>query len=118
MFAYNALPPDPATFGEGWRAQWLARLRGSGLWLETWLAHPHRDAYWRHGSICEDFTRVQVPVMAVSGWADGYSNAVFRLLAHLPGPRLGLVGPWSHKYPHLGVPGPAIPQRRVKPTCS
>jgi hypothetical protein len=46
--------------------------------------------------------------MAVSGWADGYSNAVFRLLEHLPGPRLGLIGPWSHKYPHQGVPGPAV----------
>jgi predicted acyl esterase len=46
--------------------------------------------------------------MAVSGWADGYSNAVFRLLANLDVPRRGLIGPWSHKYPHLGVPGPAI----------
>jgi hypothetical protein len=46
--------------------------------------------------------------MAVSGWADGYSNAVFRLLEHLDVPRKGLIGPWSHKYPHLGVPGPAI----------
>jgi predicted acyl esterase len=23
-------------------------------------------------------------------------------------PRKGLIGPWSHKYPHLGTPGPAI----------
>ncbi|MBS0013356.1 MAG: CocE/NonD family hydrolase, partial [Desulfobacterales bacterium] len=38
----------------------------------------------------------------------GYSNAVFRLLAGLKVPRKGLVGPWSHKYPHFGVPGPAI----------
>ena len=108
MFAYNSLPPDPAIVGENWRDMWLQRLRGSGLWLDTWLQHQHRDAYWQHGSICEDFSRVQLPVMAVSGWADGYSNAVFRLLEKLPGPRLGLIGPWSHKYPHLGVPGPAI----------
>ena len=108
MFAYNSLPPDPDIVGENWRDMWLQRLRGSGLWLDTWLQHQHRDEYWQHGSICEDFSRVQVPVMAVSGWADGYSNAVFRLLEKLPGPRLGLIGPWSHKYPHLGVPGPAI----------
>jgi len=108
MFAYNSLPPDPAIVGENWRDMWLQRLRGSGLWLDTWLQHQHRDEYWQHGSVCEDFSRVQVPVMAVSGWADGYSNAVFRLLEKLPGPRLGLIGPWSHKYPHLGVPGPAI----------
>jgi predicted acyl esterase len=47
-------------------------------------------------------------VMTVSGWADGYTNAVFRLLEHLDCPRLGLVGPWSHRYPHDGIPGPAI----------
>lgn len=108
MFAYNSLPPDPQIVGDNWHEMWFERLKGSGLWLETWLNHQHRDEYWQHGSICEDFSRVQTPVMAVSGWADGYSNAVFRLLSNLTGPRQGLIGPWSHKYPHIGVPGPAI----------
>lgn len=108
MFAYNSLPPDPVIVGDKWRDMWFERLQGSGLWLDTWLQHQHRDGYWRHGSICENFSRVEIPVMAVSGWADGYSNAVFRLLKNLAGPRLGLIGPWSHRYPHLGVPGPAI----------
>ncbi len=108
MFAYNSLPPDPQVVGEHWREMWFQRLKGSGLWLDTWLQHQHRDAYWRHGSICEDYSKVQIPVMAVSGWADGYTNAVFRMLANLEVPRIGFIGPWSHKYPHLGVPGPAI----------
>ncbi|KAA6186223.1 CocE/NonD family hydrolase [Thiohalocapsa marina] len=108
MFAYNSLPPDPRLVGDAWRALWLQRLRGSGLWLAKWLAHQRRDAYWQHGSICEDWDAVDCPVLAVSGWADGYSNAVFRLLSGLRGSRLGLIGPWSHKYPHQGVPGPAI----------
>ncbi|AZT83932.1 CocE/NonD family hydrolase [Marinobacter sp. NP-4(2019)] len=108
MFSYNSLPPDPEIVGGRWREMWFQRLENSGLWLETWLQHQHRDAYWRHGSICEDFSAVKIPVMAVSGWADGYSNAVFRLLEELPGERIGLIGPWSHKYPHIGVPGPAI----------
>ncbi|MEJ2760338.1 MAG: CocE/NonD family hydrolase [Gammaproteobacteria bacterium] len=68
----------------------------------------NRDAYWKHGSVCEDFSDVEVPMLAVSGWADGYTNAVFRLMEGLEGPRLGLVGPWSHRYPHQGEPGPAI----------
>ena len=108
MFAYNALPPDPAVVGKHWREMWRRRLEESGLWLERWLRHQRRDAYWKHGSICEDFSTIKCPVFAVSGWADGYSNAVFRLLANLNAPRKGLIGPWSHKYPHLGVPGPAI----------
>ncbi|UHQ54844.1 MULTISPECIES: CocE/NonD family hydrolase [Microbulbifer] len=108
MFAFNSLPPDPEMVGERWREMWFQRLRGSGLWLEKWLRHQRRDDYWQHGSVCEDWGAIQCPVMAVSGWADGYTNAVFRLLANLQVPRLGLVGPWSHKYPHQGVPGPAI----------
>jgi len=108
MFAYNTLPPDPVLVGDAWRDMWLQRLRGSGLWLDTWLRHQRRDEYWRHGSVCEDYGAIACPVYAISGWADGYSNAVFRLLTHLQVPRKGLIGPWSHKYPHLGVPGPAI----------
>jgi hypothetical protein len=108
MFAYNALPPDPEVVGEGWREMWCRRLAGSGLWLDKWLRHQRRDGYWRHGSICENYGAIRCPVMAVSGWADGYSNAVFRLLSNLEVPRRGLIGPWGHKYPHLGVPGPAV----------
>ncbi len=100
MFDHNSRPPDPLLVGERWREMWLERLEHSGLWLETWLRHQRRDAYWKHGSVCEDFGAIQCPVYAVSGWADGYCNAVFRLLKGLKVPRKGLVGPWAHKYPH------------------
>lgn len=108
MFSVNSCPPDPELVGDAWRGLWLQRLEDSGLWLDTWLTHQYRDAYWRHGSIREDYAAIRCPVMAVGGWADGYTNAVFRMLAHLDVPRLGLVGPWGHRYPHMGVPGPAV----------
>lgn len=108
MFAFNSLPPDPDLVGEKWRDLWMQRLSGSGLWLRKWLEHQWRDDYWKATSVCEDYGSIDVPVMAVSGWADGYSNAVFRLIQNLEVPRLGLIGPWSHRYPHFGFPGPAI----------
>ncbi len=108
MFGRNSLPPDPANVGDKWRDMWLERLEGSGLWLKNWLEHQRRDAFWQHGSICEDWSKVRVPVYAVSGWADGYPSSVFRLMENLQGPKKGLVGPWAHLYPHLGEPGPAI----------
>lgn len=108
MFSYNTMPPDPALVGDRWREMWIERLESSGLWLNTWLRHQNRDSYWRHGSICEDYDAIKVPVFAVSGWADGYSNSVFSLMKNLRCPRKGLVGPWGHIYPHFGRPGPAI----------
>lgn len=108
MFAYATCPPDPAAVGERWREMWHERLEETRPWVLQWLRHQRRDAYWRHASVCEDYGAIRTPVLASSGWADGYSNAVTRLLARLDVPRKGLVGPWSHKFPHLGEPGPAI----------
>ncbi|MFP3860746.1 MAG: CocE/NonD family hydrolase [Bacteroidales bacterium] len=108
MFAYNSCPPDPEIVGERWKEMWLERLEGSGLWIKKWLEHQRRDDYWKHASVCEDYSRIKCPVFAVSGWADGYTNTVFRLLENLKVPRKGLIGPWGHKYPHMGGPGPVI----------
>jgi len=108
MLSVNTCPPDPAIVGDRWRDMWFERLRGSGVWIDTWLRHQRRDDYWKHGSVCEDYTAIQCPVLAVGGWADGFTNSVFRLLQHLDVPRWGIVGPWAHCYPHYGVPGPAI----------
>ncbi|MDH3453025.1 MAG: CocE/NonD family hydrolase, partial [Gammaproteobacteria bacterium] len=108
FFIYHLLPPDPEIVGERWREMWRERLENAVLFPAHWLRHQRRDDFWKHGSVCEDYASVRCPVYAVGGWADGYSNAVSRLLAGLSVPRKGLVGPWAHVFPHNGVPGPAI----------
>lgn len=108
MFAHNSRPPDPAVVGPRWRDLWLERLRGSGLWVETWLLHARRDDYWKHGSVCENFDALQCPVYAVGGWLDGYRNAIPRLMRGLSVPRRALIGQWAHRYPHMALPGPAV----------
>ncbi len=108
MFAYNSCPPDPLLVGEKWKHMWLERLEGSGLWLKKWLEHQRFDDYWKHGSVCQDYSSIQCPVYAVGGWADGYSNTVFRLLENIKAPAKGLIGAWGHKYPHHGELGDTI----------
>ena len=108
MFAHNDLPPDPAIAGDVWRSLWLMRIRYNEPWIINWLKHQRRDDYWKQGSVCEAFSRITIPVYAVSGWADNYSESVPRLLAGLTSPRLGLIGPWAHSYPHNTTVEPGI----------
>ncbi len=99
-------PPDPPLAGDRWRELWFGRMEELNLPVEDWLRHPRRDAFWKHGSVNEDYSAIECPVFAVGGYLDGYSNAIFRLLANLSVPRMGVVGPWAHAFPHLGVPNP------------
>jgi uncharacterized protein len=101
-------PPDPALVGDSWRSMWSQRIENVPLFLETWMRHQRRDAYWRRGSVCEDYDAIQCPVYAVGGWTDGYTNAIPRLLEGLSVPRKGLIGPWAHAYPHFALPAPQI----------
>jgi hypothetical protein len=108
MLCRNAMPPRPDIVGERWREIWLDRLERTPAWIDHWLGHQRRDDYWKQGSVCEDYAAIDCAVYAVGGWSDGYSNAIPRLLEHLDCPKKGLIGPWGHKWPEAGVPGPAI----------
>jgi uncharacterized protein len=106
MFSYSSRPPDPMIAGEAWRALWLARLAANPLLHARWLAHPTRDAYWRHGSVCEHYGAIEAATLAIGGWNDSYKNTVPNLVANLSAPVKGILGPWIHKYPHIARPEP------------
>ncbi len=108
MLSYSSRAPDPAVFGDGWFDAWMHRLQNEPFLAATWLQHQRRDDYWKHGSVCEDYSCIEAAVLAVGGFNDAYTNAVFRMLANLKAPVKTIVGPWAHKYPHLAVPGPRI----------
>jgi putative CocE/NonD family hydrolase len=108
MLGCNAQPPDPRWVGERWREMWLERMEKTPPYIENWLSHQTRDAFWKHGSVREDYDAIDVPVYAVGGWGDAYNNSIPRILAGLSVPRKGLIGAWSHNYPEEGVPGPAM----------
>ena len=109
MFAWNARPPHPESYaGTDWKETWKTRLeKTSRPWTKIWMEHQTYDDYWKQGSIQEKYSQVQIPILAIGGWHDMYSNAVFRLVENLPNCR-GIIGPWSHDWPDVSTPGPQI----------
>lgn len=107
MFMAGARPPDPSQVGDGWREAWFERMQVRPF-VEQWLSHQRRDGYWRHGSVCEDYSAMDCAVYMVGGWDDPYRDSVFRVLGGYDGPRKGLIGPWGHNYPDQGKPGEPI----------
>jgi predicted acyl esterase len=108
MLSFNAVAPDPEVAGDGWRDAWLERIDSIEPYEHEWLRHQRRDDYWKQGSVCEDFDAIRCPVYAIGGFADGYSEAVFRILAGMGDRAKGLLGPWAHSFPDKVAPGPAI----------
>jgi putative CocE/NonD family hydrolase len=108
MLCYASRPPDPALVGEGWKQTWLHRLNTQPFPLETWLQHQHKDGYWKHGSISEDYAAIETPTLIISGWGDGYVNAPPTAAANLSATTKAVNGPWIHKYPHFAWPKPRM----------
>ena len=106
MLPFLARPPDPELVGKNWQKIWLARLNCIKPWIIRWTKHQRRDAFWQHGSVCENYQEILIPVYSIGGWADSYSNPVPRLVQNLSSPIRALVGPWGHQYMHQTIPGP------------
>ncbi|MEM0944365.1 MAG: CocE/NonD family hydrolase, partial [Pseudomonadota bacterium] len=109
MQLYNAFPPDPEIVGDNrWREIWAERLEAMTFWPAGWLKHQKRDDFWRHGSVCEDYSALNVPIYYFGGWADLYRDTPFRLLENAPGPVKVMMGPWAHVFPHEVTPEPKV----------
>jgi len=108
VLGWFALPPDPEIMGEGWKDHWQKRLEETPFLAGRWAERQLRDGYWKHGSVCEDYSAIKAAVLTVGGWHDGYRNTMAHLVENLDAPVKGLIGPWNHKYPHFGMPGPQI----------
>ncbi len=71
------------------------------------ITNKEYDSYWKHGSVCEDYSALDIPILIMGGWHDGYSDAAIRLVQNLPNARL-IMGPWSHMWPDSDPPGAKV----------
>ncbi len=83
MLSFSSRPPDPALVGKKWRRMWKERLDANPLLHARWMRHPTRDEYWKHGSVCENYSAIEAKVLAVGGWGDAYKNAVSRIVTNV-----------------------------------
>jgi putative CocE/NonD family hydrolase len=108
MAAMNALPPVPSLFGDGWRGEWERRVHDNEPWLLRWLEEQDYSAYWKHGSLREEYSSIGAATMIVAGWADGYWKDVTNVFERLECPKRLLQGPWAHASTETSLPGPNI----------
>lgn len=109
LLAIVATPPHASSLDdEAMLDRWKSRIDSIEPPAHLWLAHQLRDDYWKHGSVCQDYSAIDAATLIVGGWADGYSNAALRLVENLTCERRAIIGPWAHMYPHLGRPGPTL----------
>jgi hypothetical protein len=115
MQALDAKPPsnpaaDPATM-DAWRER-LDRLGDREPWLFQFLdAEPH-EAYWDDKVIPVE--RIDVPVLAVDGWRDPYTEDTLRYVDRIDAPTRVLFGPWRHRMPHRGRESAVDFRRQVR----
>ena len=108
MLAYMCRPIDKEIKPDTWYEESIKRLEEMPLWPENWLKHQTRDDYWKHGSVSVNYDDIQVPVFALDGYADSYTNSVCTLMEGLSVPRKAIIGPWAHVFQHDGMPQPAM----------
>ena len=99
----NMRPPNPEAMGPDWMSAWVDRLHANQDSTSLWLAHPHRDAYWRQARSARTTGRSSA---RCSPSAAGRTPTPTRCTAarEPDAPVQAVIGPW----PHLaGRPEPA-----------
>jgi len=103
MQALDAKPPsdpsgDPASL-DAWLRR-LDRLDDRDPWLFQFLDAGPDGEYWADKTIPVE--RIDVPVLAVDGWRDPYTEDTLRYVDRIDAPTRVLLGPWRHRMPHRG----------------
>jgi predicted acyl esterase len=77
-------------------------------WGIPWITHFLDDEFYTGQSLQPDYSRIKVPTMLWSGWADCYPTQILRAFSRLSVPKKVFLGPWGHDWPEMALPGPRI----------
>jgi hypothetical protein len=90
----------------------LAERFDAPPWSLLYKKQQRDGPFWQVSLFPARYDRIEVPVLMIGGWYDGYRDSIPRMLEKLKAPSWGIVGPWNHSGPDSGRPGPAIEWRR------
>lgn len=102
MQALAAKPPSNPQYADAydvWERR-LDRLQDHDPWLFQFLEHGPEDDYWTDKDVPVE--EIAVPVLAVGGWRDPYTEDTLRYVERVPAETRVLLGPWGHVMPHRG----------------
>lgn len=86
---------DPDT--ERMAARLLERRDNLNVLLDALVRHPYYDDEWIERSVYEKHSDIDVPVMLIDGWFDGFSRGAVWNLQGIEGARL-LMTPFGHHF--------------------
>lgn len=90
----------------------LAERFDNPPWSLAYKKQQRDGKFWQASLFPARYDAIQVPVLMIGGWYDGYRDSIPRMLEKLKAPAWGIVGPWNHSGPDSGRPGPPIEWRR------
>lgn len=103
MVASQALPPSRRDPDGRWADAWhehLDGLRDLPPWLFDWLDHHRFDDFWADHEI--DVGAISVPTFLAVGYRDIHVPSVVSYFEEIGATKRLLLGPFRHRYPHLG----------------
>ena len=109
FLSMRSRPPDPAVVGLGWKDEWVERIDRLEPIFDRFLTHQAYDAFWQRDAANEHIEKLSCPMLLWSGLLEpGMTNSAVEIVARAQVPTRLIVGPWAHKRPYEGRPGPAI----------
>ena len=106
LFVAAAGPGDRRR--QRWRDMWLSGWRTSPSCRRSGCGTRHRDAYWKRGSVCEDFSAIKAATLSIGGWHDAYKNTISRLVERHRGAGQRHRRPVDPQISAFAVPEPRI----------
>lgn len=94
----------------------LSQRAGNERIIDTILANPYYNAVYKERSVYDVRDQIDIPVLLIDGWQDGFSKGAIRNLEGIPNARL-LMSPYGHQHGGVATSEPQADRRAPEPVA-